>query len=49
MDRRTQWEINQSAAGLTWINVQGRRHDMGKIKVRAYCASLLKAPEPKVD
>jgi len=31
------------------VDVQGPRHDMGKVKVRAYCASLGKAPEPKVD
>jgi hypothetical protein len=47
IDRRTQWEINQNARGLTRITVRVHRDDMKMVK--AYCASLLKAREPLVD
>jgi hypothetical protein len=47
IDRRTQWEINQNAMGLTRITVRVHRDDMSKVK--AYCTSLRKAREMKVD
>lgn len=47
MDRRTQWEINQNARGLTRITVRVHRDDMKMVK--AYCGSLLKARQPLVD